>query len=166
MGHRWLEHRTNWLRVSCSTNWANDPRVFCPRSSRENGCIENGGPCQHILRTFWIFSSIKRKSLFFQPVRRQHLSSLLPAASHTPHQPTQENAASHDGLLQVFRIKNAVHFTSIIWLAVEYAKQYALIWQGSIIVHDCFVLSIYWNTYFLSNLSVDGICDWGILLVI
>ena len=92
-----LEPWTNWLRVSCSTNWANDPRVFCPRSSRENGCIENGGPCQHILRTFWIFSSIKRKNLFFQLVRRQHLSSLLPAASHTPHQPTQENAASHNG---------------------------------------------------------------------
>ena len=35
-------------------------------SLREKGCTENGGLCQRILSTFRIFSSIKRKSLFFK----------------------------------------------------------------------------------------------------
>ena len=126
-----LEPWTNWLRVSCSTNWANDPRTFRPRSLREKGCTENGGLCQRILSTFRIFSSIERKSLFFS------LSKKITPFTHGAHSsPYSRPAVGGEPFItrwspyESHALKMPHTPPIVIQFDIKCVKQYTSIWQN------------------------------------
>ena len=131
VGHRWLEHRTNWLRVSCSTNWANDPRTFRPRSLREKGCTENKGLCQRILSTFRIFFLNRKKKSVFSLSKKKNPST------HGPHSsPYSRPAVGGEPFItqwssyESHALKMPHTPPIVIQFDIKCVKQYTSIWQN------------------------------------